>query len=341
MRLIALWLALAAGAAQSPFIPAAPPAPKILKILTPPDFLDRATIEAFEREAGVTVALDQYASPADLAARSAEEHYDLVALRGPALARRLAAGTLRKLDLKRLPNAKLVQPGVTAKYAFYDREGAYGVPFGWSAFGLLYDADKAGDPPVSFAQALGLTKERRLSQCSVVWPDAREETFLAVWRMMGVDPARAKASDVKSAGALLERARGTFLAFAAPDEVGAFAKGAACLGAGTAGEAAAAAARAGAPAPNVRFAYPREGAPLTIYAFAIPSEAASPDAAYRFLDAALAPETARRAAASAGVNSAEEATDLAELKRLPPEPALDAVLTAAIQTEWKRLSAAK
>jgi len=339
--LAALLLACSAAQAQSPFLPRPAPAPKIVKVLAPPDFLDRSMIEAFEAQGGATVALDQYAGAAELAQRSAEQRYDLVVLRGPALARRLAAGALTRLDRRRLPNARLVQPAVAAKYAAYDRDGAYGIPYGWSAFGLIYDADKAREPPVAFVQALGLTKERRVAECSIVWPDAREETFLAVWRTMGVDAARAKPADVKSAAAILERARGTFLAFAAPDEVGAFAKGAACLGAGTAGEAAAAAARGGDNAPPVRFAYPREGAPLALYAFAIPADAPSPDAAYRLLDTALNADNARRAAASAGVNSAEEATDLAELKRLTPEPALDPAVTAAMQAEWKKLTSGK
>jgi len=339
--LAALLLASGAAQAQSPFLPPAAPAPVIVKVLAPPDFLDRATVDAFEAQGGVTVALDQYAGAAELAQRSAEQRYDLVVLRGPALARRLAAGALTKLDRRRLPNARLVQSAVSAKYTAYDRDGGYGIPYGWSAFGLIYDADKAREPPVAFAQALGLTKERRAGDCGIVWPDAREETFLAVWRTMGVDAARAKPADVKTAATILERARGTFLAFAAPDEVGAFAKGAACLGAGTAGDAAAAAARGGDNAPQVRFAYPREGAPLALYAFAIPADAPSPDAAYRLLDAALGPDNARRAAAAAGVISAEEATDLGELKRLTPEPALDPAIAAAMQAEWKRLTSGK
>ena len=83
---------------------------------------------------------------------------------------------------------------------------------------------------------------------------------------MGVDAARAKPAEVKSAAAILDRARNGLLVFGAPDEVGAFAKGAACLGAGSAGEAAAAVARGGDRAAKVRFAYPREGAPLALYA---------------------------------------------------------------------------
>jgi putrescine transport system substrate-binding protein len=337
---LALAVALGGAAAQSPFLPPSAPGLKLVEVLTPPGFLDRAVLAAFEQQSGLTVALDAYASPAELSAASAERRYDLVILRGPALARRL--GGLFRLDRSRLPHAQQVQPLVAAKYAAYDRDGSRGVPFGWTAFGLLYDADKLREPPVSWIQVFGTTKEaRRLGDCGIVWPDARDESFLAVWKLLAVDPAHARAADVKSAAALLDRARGTYTGFAAPDEVGALAKGAACLGAGTAGEAAAAASRGFDNPPNIRFAYPREGAPLALYAFAIPDTARSPDAAYRLLDALLDPDNARRNAASAGVNGAEEATDLDQLKRLTPEPLFDAAISAAIQSEWKRLTSAK
>jgi putrescine transport system substrate-binding protein len=337
---VALALSLGAASAENPFLPPAAPARKFVEALTPPDFLDRGVVSAFEKASGLTVALDTYASAAELAAISAERRYDLVVLAGPALARRLAG--LTRLDRRRLANARFVEPIVAAKYGAYDRDGAHGVAFGWSAFGLLYDADKLRQAPVSWIQAFGATREaRRFGDCGIVWPDAREDSFLAAWKLIGLDAARAKPVDVKNAASLLDRARGTFVAFAAPDEVGALAKGTGCLGAGTAGEAAAVATRGFDNPPNIRFAYPREGAPLTVYGFAIPANAPSPDAAYRLLDWLLQPDNARRDAASAGVNSAQETTDLDPLKRLTPEPVFDAAMTAAMRNEWKRLNSGK
>ena len=328
----------ACAAETTPFLPAPAPAARIVKVLAPPDFIDRIVIESFEADAGTSVALDAYSDPADLAARAAEQRYDVMILRGPALARRLAADGLARLDRKRLANARLVQPALAARYKLYDREGAYSVAFGWSAFGLLYDANKAA--PVSWAQALGLARERA-PDCPLVWPNAREESFYAVWRLMGVDATKAKPADVKAAALTLEKARGGFLAFAAPDEVGAFVKGAACIGAGGAGEAAAAIARGGDNPPNVRFAYPREGAPLALYALAIPADAPSPEAAYRLIDALLSPDNARRDAASAGVNDSETPVDPDIWKRLTPEPVLDPAVATAMQGEWRRLTSAK
>ena len=336
----AIWLALVApalAATTDPFLPAPAPSTKIIKVLAPPDFLDRAALEAFEATSHAAVALDAYVETEDPPAR-ASGPYDVMVLRGPALARRLAAGGLARLDRKRLPNARFVQAAVTARYVAYDHDGAFGVPLGWSAFGLLYDADKAA--PVSWIQALGLARDRA-PDCALVWPNAREETFLALWRLMGVDAAKAKLADVKAAAQTLAKVRRGFLAFAAPDEVGAFVKGAACLGAGTAGEAAAVLARSGDNPRNIRFAYPREGGPLAIYAFAIPADAPSPEAAHRLIDALLSPDNASKNAAAAGLTNAQAPVDAEVWKRLSPEPTLDATVAAAIQSEWRRLAASK
>ena len=349
LALVAALLMLHVRAAEAvdatPFLPRPAAGPKVVRALTPPDFLDRASLDAFEAATGLTVAADAYSDDAELAQRSAETRYDVVVLRGPALARRIALGALARLDKRRLRNARFVAPAVAGKLAAYDAEKAYSVAFGWSAFGLLYDADKApqalGGPPVSWAQIFSPRAARRDGPCGIVWPDAREESFLAIWRMQGVDPARARPADVKAAGATLDRARGGFVAFAAPDLVGAFAKGAACLGAGTAGEAAAVAVRGGDNAPTVRFVYPREGAPLALYAFAIPRDAPSPDLAYRLVDALLASDSASRDAESAGVESAEGNSQVDALRKLQPEPVLDAALAAALQSEWKRLATTK
>jgi putrescine transport system substrate-binding protein len=320
--------------ALAPFLPAPAAGPQIVRVLAPVDAIDREVIDGFERDSGLVVALDAYGHGVEPAAAG----YDLVILRGPALARAIAAGALARLDRKRLTNARLVQPQVQAKLAAYDRDGGFGLAFGWAAFGLLYDADKTA-APASWAEALGGGGKGR--NCGAVWPDARDESFLASWKLLGVDPARVRAADVKAAAAALDRARGGFLAFAAPDEVGALAKGTACLGAGGEGEAAAARARGGDNAPDIRFAIPREGAPLALYAYALPRTAPAPDRAYRLIEALTAPDAAARDAQSAGLANAEAPAGLDALKRLTPEPVFEAGVMAAMQAEWKRLLAGK
>jgi putrescine transport system substrate-binding protein len=344
---LAVGLTLLAGSAlaqsASPFLPPAPEKPKVVRLLAYAESIDPRALEDFERESGYAVAYDAYAAPDAIAEKWREGPYDLVVLPGPSLASSVATGALVKLDMSRLPNARGVQPEVTAKLSAYDHGAAHSVAFGWSAFGLLYDADKAakrlGGPPTSWGNLLLPNEAGKMSDCGVVWPDARDALFLAAWRLMGIDPARANLLNVKAAAALLARAKPSLRALGVRDVVGSLARGADCLTAGTAGEAAAINQRSleGRNAATVRFANAKEGDPLFLDAFAIPRNAPRPDQAYALLDFLLRPDNAARNAQAAGEVNAEAAGREEALKRLWPEGAFDEHIAAAIETEWTQL----
>jgi putrescine transport system substrate-binding protein len=339
----ALFTGSAFAQSASPFLPPAPEKPKVVRLLAYAESIDPRALEEFERESGYAVAYDAYASPDAIAEKWREGPYDLVVLPGPSIARYAAAGALAKLDMSRLPNARGVQPAVTAKLSAYDPGAAHSIAFGWSAFGLLYDSDKAakrlGGPPTSWGNLLLPNEAGKMSDCGVVWPDARDALFLAAWRLMGVDPGRINLLNVKAAGALLARAKPSIRALGVRDVVGSLARGADCLTAGTAGEAAATNQRSleGSNAATVRFSNAKEGDPLFIDAFAIPREAPHPSQAYALLDFLLRPENAARNAQAAGEVNAEAAGREEALKRLWPEGAFDEHIAAAVEAEWMQL----
>jgi putrescine transport system substrate-binding protein len=344
--ILAAAMAFAQGAfaqSVSPFIPPAPPKPKIVRLLALADYFDPQALEEFERASSHEVAYDAYDGPAGVAGKWREGPYDLVVLSGPTLAREIGLGALGKLDKARIPNARAIQPLVAEKLAAYDPSGAYAVPVGWFATGLLYDAEKAakrlGGPPFSWASLFVPNETRKMADCGIVLPDARDALFIAAWRTLGVIPARANANDVKNAGVFLARARQAARAFPARDVVGALAKGAACLSVGDAGEAEAASARSreGDTPLDIRFALPREGAAMSIDAFAIPRDAPHPDEAYALLDFLLRPDIADRDARVAGLVSAQEKGQDGTLRLLWPEGVYDARLATALQTEWAHL----
>ena len=346
LRTLALGAALIAAAdarAQTPFQPPEAPKPKILRLLAYPDYFDAGVLEAFERATGYAVAYDTYALPLEVSDKWKEGPYDVVALPGPALSARIAAGDLVKLDKKRLTQARDIQPAVTTKLAAYDPTGAYAVALGWAGHGLIYDADKAparlGGPPNSWSALLDPRFATRLHDCGVVLPNARNAVFTAAWRLMGADPQRVKPTDIKYAAFMLGRMKPMLNGFAVADPVGALASGSACLSEGTPGEAAAANARAalaGRP-PTIAFAYAREGGGVAIDALAIPRDAPHPDIAYQLIDFLLRPDNARLDAKLAGIEASRETRDLDALQKLTPLGAFDDRFAALVETEWTHL----
>jgi putrescine transport system substrate-binding protein len=342
-----LWAFTAEAQNATPFAPPPPPPAKIIRLLAPPAMLDLETLQAFEGESGYEVAYDAYEGALDLATKWRDGPYDLVVLSGPALAREIAAGALAPLDKARLANAGGLRPTALAKLAAYDPTGAYAVPLGWYATGLVYDADKAakriGGAPASWSAVFNATEARKMADCGVVLPDDRDALFVAAWRAMGVDPARATAAQVKSAGALIDRSRKTARSFPVADVASALASGAACISVGDAGEAAAATARGreGGGGTEIRFALPKEGGGLAMETFAIPRNAPHGDQAHALLNFLLRPDNARRNADAARLVNPEAVDQEDTLKRLAPQGAYDARIAPLVQAEWESLVTGK
>ena len=342
-----LWASAALAQNATPFAPPPPPPAKIIRLLAPPAMFDLDALQAFEGESGYQVAYDAYEGALDLAAKWRDGPYDLVVLSGPALAREIAAGALAQLDKARLANASGVRPTALAKLAAYDPTGAYALPLGWYATGLVYDADKAakriGGAPASWNAVFNPAEARKMADCGVVLPDDRDALFVAAWRAMGVDPARATVAQVKSAGALIDRSRKTARAFPVADVASALASGAACISVGDAGEAAAATARSreGGNGADIRFALPKEGGGLAMGTFAIPRDAPHGEQAHALLNFLLRPDNARRNADAARLVDPEAADQDETLKRLSPQGAYDARIAPLAQAEWERLVTGK
>jgi putrescine transport system substrate-binding protein len=347
--LTALFVAVALGPvaidpAASPFAPPPAPAPKVLRLLAPSGAFDARMLREFERERGYAVAYDAYGDPARIPSLM-KEPYDVVVLPGPALAHAIATKQLRVIEKGEIPNARRIAPAVAGKLASYDATGGYGLAWGWSATGLLYDAGKTprllGAVPNSWADALAPAVSRKLASCGVALPDARDEMFIAAWRMMGVDPARARERDVKAAADIIIRARAAVRRPDSRDPVSAIAGGAVCLTFGDAAQAGIASRRSreGGEGLEIEFAEPREGGPIAVDALAEPRDAPHSKEALALIDFLLRPSLAAEATAAAGLASAEGQAPALNFRGLWPVGVYDPALVPIIQREWARVRA--
>ena len=156
-----------------------------MRLLAYSEYFDRRVFEAFEKQTGYAVGYDSYALQVEIPDKWKDGPYDVVVLPGATLAKRIAAGNLMKLDKARLPHARDVQAGGRARQARRLRSsGAYAVAFGWSPFGLIYDAQKVpprlGDALTSWVAMFDPRYPRDLGGCGAVIPNARDAVFVAV-----------------------------------------------------------------------------------------------------------------------------------------------------------------
>lgn len=333
--------AASAARAQSPFQTPATAKTKIVRLLAYPETFDRRVLEAFEKATGYEVAYDAYSLQLELPDKWKQGPYDVVALPGPALMRRIGAGALAKLDKSKLPHSRDVQPAVVAKLAAYDPSGAYAVVYGWSPYGLLYNAQKLRTAPTSWSALLDARAVRALGDCGALIPDARDSMFVATWKMMGVEPWRVTPAQIKYSGAVLAQVKPAVQGFSVADPLGALARESSCLTAGASGEADAANARAKAMGRSTQivFVYPREGVGVSIESFVVPRDAPNAEAAYALIDFLLRADNAAADARAAGLESSLDARDLKLLDRASPIGAWDDRFAQVLESEWTPLRA--
>jgi putrescine transport system substrate-binding protein len=341
--LSAVVLALgASGLEASPFAPPSKPAERTVRLLAPSGAFTPKTLREFEHESGAAVAYDAYGDAQRISSMMKDAAYDVVILPGPELTRAIAGGQLRKIDKAQIANARRVAPQVTAKLISYDAGGAYAIAWGWSATGLLYDFNKAppllGGAPNSWGAALAPDVARKLAPCGVALPDARDEAFVAAWRLIGINPSALRERDVMAAADVIIRARAAVRLPISRDPITAIAGGAVCLTFGDAAQAEIASRRSreGGAGSDIRFAEPREGGPIAIAALAEPYDAPDPKEAAALIDFLMQPAVAAEATASIGLTSAESAAPTETFRLLWPVGVYDAKLVPVIEREWAR-----
>ncbi|MDR2398354.1 MAG: extracellular solute-binding protein [Spirochaetaceae bacterium] len=108
---------------------------------TPPSI-----IEKFEKEYGVTVIYDEFASNEDMYAKiqAGGSGYDIVFPSGDYVSIMSRQGMFEKIDRSKLSNLKNIDPLVLQKAA-YDPDMEYSVPYYWGAAGIAVNTAKVPD----------------------------------------------------------------------------------------------------------------------------------------------------------------------------------------------------
>ena len=345
---IAVIVALAAGGlnpAASPFAPAPAPAPRIVRLLAPSGAFDATTLGDFERESGYAVAYDAYGDARQVLPMMEGPPYDVVVLPGPSLARAIAAGQLRKIDKTRVGAASLIAAPVAAKLAAYDPGGAYGLAWGWSATGLIYDAGKAPGLLGGVAQFLGRGAcSRSRGQARAVRRRAARRPRRVVHRRLAA-PRRRSGEGARARGQGGGRSHYSRsqirppAGLARPDRGDGGRRGLPDLRRRGAGgnRLAPQPRRRRRPRHSLRSA--RQGAPIAIDALAEPRNAPHPDEALALIDFLLRPAVAAKATEAAGLASAQTGATAENFRALWPVGAYDAKLMPVIEKEWARVNA--
>ena len=109
------------------------------------DYMDPALIEKFEKQEGIRVIYNEYATNEDLFVKlkNSNEQIDLIIPSDYMLERLIKEDLIQKINKNNIKNLKTVNP------TFINQEcnpnGDYGVPYLWQTVGIIYNSEKYPD----------------------------------------------------------------------------------------------------------------------------------------------------------------------------------------------------
>ncbi|WP_222837812.1 polyamine ABC transporter substrate-binding protein [Lysobacter antibioticus] len=281
---------------------------KVLNVYNWSDYVADDTIKNFETATGIKVNYDVYDANEALESKltAGASGYDVVFPSArPFAQRQVKSGLYAALDKSKLSHWKHLDPQLLQNLAGIDPGNAHLVPYMWGTTGLGVNVDK-----VQAALGVGATLDTwsllfdpanaaKLAKCGITVLDDDQEAFGAalIWR--GRDPNAGTADEIEVVKKVYEAIRPYVRTFNNAEYKDAFANGDACLVMGYSGDIAQAstdafdaAAKAGKPAPNLRFVLPKEGAIRWVDVIAVPKDSKHAANAHAFIDYLLDPKVA-------------------------------------------------
>lgn len=273
---------------------------KVLNVYNWSDYMNPEAITQFEKETGIKVNYDVYDSNEVLEAKlmSGGTGYDVVVPTGAFLERQVQAGIYAEIDHSKLTNYSNLDTAMIDKVSRHDAGNKHNVPYTWGTIGLGYNEEmiraRLGDMPVNTLDLIFKPEvAAKLADCGIALLDSPAEVMSIALNYIGLDPNSEKKSDLKKSEKLLKSVRSSYKYFHSGKYISDLANGEVCVALGYNGDILQAQSRAEEAGQGIKVNYtiPKEGTLVWFDLLAIPADAPHPEAAHKFIDFILKPET--------------------------------------------------
>jgi spermidine/putrescine transport system substrate-binding protein len=261
--------------------PAAAPAGE-LNLFAWSEYLPQRVIDDFEKETGIRVNYEQYASNEEMLAKltSGAVAYDLVQPSEYTVEAMVKAAMLQKLDKSKLPNLKNI--GQEYYGHAHDPQLEYSVPYMQGTVGIVVNTERVKEPVASYAQVFDKKHKGRI----VVLDDSREVVGWALDEL-GLGANSVTPENLAKVKPLLAKWLPLVKVYDSDSPKTALLNGDVDLGIVWSGEAAILINEG---AGKFTYTLPSEGAHMYIDSLAVPTTAQNVPAAHAFIDYVLRPE---------------------------------------------------
>jgi spermidine/putrescine transport system substrate-binding protein len=258
---------------------------KILRIFIWEDYIDPEVYRLFEREFGVKVIEENYASNEDMRAKlqAGGVLYDLVVPSDYMVTLLRRDGLLLELDLRRIPN--LTNIATRFRDPPYDPGHRYSVPYQWGITGIGYNKSQVVPPPTGWGDLFQSARIERYKNRISMLNDMREVVGAALIAL-GYSPESTDPQQLAQAQELLQRQKPFLAKYDSESFKDSLASGETVLAQGWSGDIAMAQTQN----PEIGFAIPQEGTFIFVDNWAIPKGTRQKELAEAFINFVLRPE---------------------------------------------------
>lgn len=287
------------------------------------EYIPNSLLQQFTKETGIEVVYSTFESNEEMYSKMKLTNgggYDLIFPSSYYIEKMAKEGMLAKLDKTKLVNFAQITPSLLNKN--FDPENQYSLPYVYGLTGIGINSAEV-DPKVvtSWADLWNSKYKGKI----LLTADSREVFHIALL-LKGFSPNTTENKEIESAYHLLQKLIPNVQSFNSDSPDVPYVQGEVSLGMIWNGSAF----RAHKENPDIQFIYPREGVIIWMDNYAIPKNAEHREAAYKFIDFMLRPESAKEvietmgfSMPNEGVKALLEPTDVNDLTLFPPQEQIE------------------
>ncbi|MES2433084.1 MAG: polyamine ABC transporter substrate-binding protein [Pseudomonadota bacterium] len=263
------------------------------------DYIGETTLADFEKETGVGVVYDLYASAEEMQAKmlAGSTGYDVVLMSSLKLASFIKAGVYQKPDRAKLTNWDNLDPAILKIVEGFDPGNQYGVPYMWGSVGFTFNMDmvkeRLPDADLSdIGTLLNPENAAKLADCGISLLDSPTDFGFMVLSYLGLDASSAREPEYRKMAEAVAPIRQYVSTFDNANYLNTLPNGEICVAntwSGDYGVAKTRAAEAGIKI-DLQYFVPKTGAPAWFDNWCIPTDAPNVDGAHKFIDYLLRPD---------------------------------------------------
>ena len=263
------------------------------------EYVPSSLLEQFTKETGIEVIYSTFESNEEMYSKlklSNSTGYDIVFPSSYYVGKMAKEGMLAELDKSKLTNLKNITPDLMGKP--FDPENKYSLPYVYGLTGIGVNA--ADIDPKTISSWGDLWRDEYKGKL-LLMNDPREVFHIALL-LDGKSPNTGNEEEIKAAYERLKTIVPNVLVFNSDSPEMPYLQGEVAVGMQWSGSAH----RAKSENPDLQFIFPKEGAVLWMDNYVIPKGAANKEAAHKFIDFLLRPESAKEVIETMGFSMPNE-----------------------------------